>query len=70
MEGHVKKRAKDTWSVVVDFGRDPASGKRRQLWRSVRGTKREAQQALAELIHQRDHGLDQPPTKITLGAVS
>ena len=40
MQGHIRKRGKGSWTVVVDLGRDPASGKRRQLWRSVAGTKR------------------------------
>lgn len=40
--GHVTKRG-DAWRIVVDAGTDPITGKRRQLTRTVHGTKREAQ---------------------------
>jgi hypothetical protein len=36
--------------LVVSLGRDPLDGRYRQLSRTVDGTKREAQRALAELI--------------------
>ena len=68
MPGHVTKRGKSSWSVVVDLGRDPLTGKRRQLWRSVKGTKRDAEALLVQLLHQRDHGIDEPVSKLTVGA--
>jgi hypothetical protein len=40
MQGHICKRGKGSWSVVLDLGRDPLNGKRRQLRRSVKGTRR------------------------------
>jgi integrase len=66
MQGHIRKRGKDSWTVVVEQGRDPVTGKRKQLWRSVKGTKREAGALLVQLLHQRDTGIDVPPGKITL----
>src|SRR5207249_2313309 len=60
------KRSKGSHTVVVDLGRDPVTGKRRQLWRSVKGTKRAAETLLVQLLSQRDQGIDQPPGKITL----
>ncbi len=66
MPGHIRKRGKDSWTVVIDLGRDPTTGKRKQLWRSVKGTKREAEALLVQLLHQRDTGIDVPPGKITL----
>jgi len=65
MQGHIRKRGKGSWTVVVDLGRDPASGKRRQLWRSVAGTKKDAEALLVQLLHQRDLGIDAPPGKLT-----
>jgi len=50
MPGSIVKRSKGSWTVVVDLGRDPATGKRRQLWRSVKGTKREAKALLVQLL--------------------
>src|SRR5260370_15466890 len=31
---------RSSWTVVVDLGRDAVTGKRRQVWRSVKGPKR------------------------------
>lgn len=52
MRGSVIKRGK-TWSYVVDVGRDPVSGRRRQKWKGGFATKREAQRALSELLGRR-----------------
>ena len=49
MQGHVLRRG-TTWSYVVDVGRDPASGRRRQRTKGGYRTKKEAQQALAAVI--------------------
>lgn len=49
MRGHVSKRGK-TWGYVVDVGRDPATGRRRQRTKGGFKTRREADAALAELI--------------------
>ncbi len=67
MQGHIRKRGKGSWEVVIDLGRDPATGERRQVWRSLKGTKREAETLLVQLLHQRDIGIDSPPGRITLG---
>ena len=56
MRGTLKQRSKGSWSIIMDIGRDPASGKRRQQWHTVKGTKREAEKRLAELLHQVDNG--------------
>jgi integrase len=66
MQGHIRKRGKGSWTVVVSLGRDPVTGKRRQVWRAVRGTKKDAEALLVQLLHQRDTGIDQPPGKITV----
>lgn len=60
MQGHIRKRSKDSWTVVVELGRDPLTGNRRQTWRSVKGTKRDAQALPVQIISQRDSGLDTP----------
>lgn len=66
MQGHVRKRGKSSWTVVVDLGRDPVTGKRRQIWRSVTGSKREAESFLVQLLHQKSTGVDAPPGRITV----
>ena len=67
MRGHLVKRAKGSWSIVLDLGRDPSTGKRRQQWVSVKGTKKEAEAKLAELLHQQDTGGYVKPTRVTVG---
>ena len=67
MQGHIRKRSTDSWSVVVNMGRDPRTGKRKQLWRTVRGTKREAEALLVQILHQRENGVDMAPGRVTLG---
>jgi integrase len=49
--GYLTKRG-DSWRIVVDAGIDPITGKRRQLTKTVRGTKREAEAAQAGLLNQ------------------
>ncbi len=67
MRGHIRKRARDSWTVVLDYGRDHATGKRRQHWITIRGTKRDAEKKLSELLYQLDKGSFVKPTKLTLG---
>ncbi len=66
MRGHIKKRAKGSWTVVVDLGRDSA-GKRSQRWESIKGPKRLAEKRLAELLHQSDTGGSIPEGKESTG---
>ena len=64
MRGHIKQRAKGSWSIVLELGRDPATGKRRQQWTTFRGTKRDAERKLAELQHQMDTGSYLRPSRL------
>ena len=68
MRGHIRKRSRSSWTIVLDLGRDPATGRRRQQWTTVRGTKRDAERKLAELQYQLDIGGFVRPSKLTLGA--
>lgn len=49
MRGHVHRRGR-TWSYVVDIGRDPESGRRRQRTQGGFATRREAEELLARLV--------------------
>jgi len=66
VRGHIRKRGKDSWTIVLSMGHDPATGKRRQQWVSVKGTKKDAERKLSELLHQVDRGEFLKPTKNTL----
>lgn len=67
MRGNIRKRAKGTWTLTVDLGLDPVTGKRRQTYRTVKGTKKEAEAALAELVHAVETGLDFDSSRISVG---
>ena len=66
MRGHLRKRGKNSWTIVVDLGRDPSSGKRRQQWVSIKGNKRDADRRLGEILHQLDTGGMLMPAKTTV----
>lgn len=66
MRGHIKKRGKNSYSIKVSLGKDGATGKYKQQWVSVKGTKKDAEKRLAELLNQLDNGMFVKPSKVTL----
>jgi integrase len=66
MQGHVRKRR--TWEFIVDIGRHPVTGRRRQKSKSGFATKKEAESALHEFIRYVEGGGDPCPERIALGA--
>ena len=63
MKGHIKKRSKKSWSIVLYLGRDE-SGKRKQKWHTVQGTKKDAEAELARLINEVNTGDYVEPSKM------
>jgi integrase len=63
VRGHIRKRSKDSWSIVVERERDPVTGKRRQLWKTVKGSKKQAEAELARLISSVETGREVDPIK-------
>lgn len=67
MRGYITKRGKSkNWTVVVELGRDPVTKKRKQKWNTVKGTKKDAEKMLAELIAQVENGQYVEPAKMVL----
>jgi len=66
VRGHIVKRYENSYSIVVDQGRDPATGKRRQHWESVKGNKADAEKRLRELLTQLDVGMFTRARKTTI----
>ena len=52
MRGYIRKRDKDVWQLVVDLPKDPISGKRRQKYVTVHGSKRKADFELQKLLSE------------------
>jgi len=65
MRGHIKKRGKNSWSIVIDRGRD-SEGKRRQTWITVQGKKGEAEDRLSEELAKLQAGTFVEPSNQTL----
>jgi integrase len=56
MRGHIRRRGTASWELKFDLGRDPVTGKRLTRYQSFRGTKREAEKKLVELLGQAETG--------------
>jgi integrase len=65
MRGHIRQRYPGTFSIVINLGKDPKTGRRQQQWVTVKGSKKDAEKRLAELLHQLDTGTFIKPSKIT-----
>jgi hypothetical protein len=66
MKGHIRQRGKRSFELKFDAGRDPATGARKIQYISFKGTKREAQIKLAELIASVGKGAYVEPHKVTV----
>ena len=68
MRGHITQRSKKkgTWSIVLELGKDAATGKRRQKWVTFQGSQKDAKKRLTELLHQLDTGSYVNPSKQTV----
>ncbi len=66
MKGHIRRRGKRSWAIVIDLGRD-ANGRRRQKWITVKGLRRDAERELARIINEIETGEFVEPSKMTVG---
>ncbi|MCH8853610.1 MAG: tyrosine-type recombinase/integrase [Planctomycetes bacterium] len=70
MRGHLRQRSKGTWQIVIELGKDPLTGRRRQLRKTIeteRGAKKPAEREMARLIKQHEVGTDSLPDTATVG---
>jgi integrase len=65
MKGNLTRRGKSSWRIKFDLGRDP-TGARKIQYHTYRGTRREAQGKLAELIASVGGGSYVEPSKTTV----
>ncbi len=56
-DGNGKSYSPRRWRVIVRIGRDPVTGKYRQVERTVTGTKAEAEEELGRIYMERTHGV-------------
>lgn len=67
MKGHIRQRGKESWELKFDAGKDAATGARQVRYHAFKGTKREAQRKLAELIASISTGNYVEPSRSTVG---
>lgn len=65
--GHIAPHGEGKWRVYADAAPDAMSGKRRQITKVVRGTKRDAERALTALLAETDRGGNTGTDEITVG---
>lgn len=66
MKGHIQQRGKNSFRLKFDAGRDEKTGKRKTQFVTFRGTKRQAQTHLAELIASVAQERYIEPSKVTV----
>ena len=71
MRGSIRSRYTGSWNIIIERGYqpDPQTGqlRRKQGYYTIRGTKRDAEKKLAELLHAANRNELVEPTKLTLG---
>ncbi len=71
MRGCLKQRYKGSWSLIFDLGvelnAETGVVKRKRKWVTFRGTKKQAQAKLTELLNAANGGVFVEPSKLTLG---
>lgn len=66
MKGNITQRGKTSWRLKFDAGRDERTGRRKTQFHTFRGTKRQAQVKLAELIASVAQAKYVEPSKVTV----
>jgi integrase len=66
MAGHIKQLSRGRFRVVVEAGKDPATGKRKRIVRYFEGRKEEAMDFMASLLAEVNKGTYVEPTDITV----
>jgi integrase len=66
MPGHIRRRGRHSWQIVASAGFDPATGRRIRIWRTVKGSRKDAERELAKLLNEVAHGLPADPGRMTV----
>lgn len=57
MRGNIRKRSKNSWTITIELPKDISTGKRKQKYYTVKGTKKDADKFLTEKLRELDTGL-------------
>jgi integrase len=64
--GHIRERSSGSFELRYSLGTDPATGKRRIVTATVRGTRKDAEKEMRRLLHVVDIGEHVDPTRMTV----
>ena len=67
--GSIRKRKTDkgySWQITIELPKDPVTGKRVRRYKTVTGTKKEAEKAMHEYIRELEKGYYVTNDKITI----
>jgi len=65
-KGHISQRGEKSFRFKYETGADPVTGKRVTKYLTVKGTKKDAQAKLNEILHNLDVGAYVDPSKKTV----
>jgi len=65
VRGHIRKKGQHSWQITLDIG-NGSDGKRRRVYETVRGRRRDAERRLNELLVSLEKGIYAPPGRLTL----
>ncbi|MCK8817178.1 site-specific integrase [Natroniella sulfidigena] len=63
---HLRKRGNNRWQICIEKGRDPVTGKRERIYRTVNGTKKEAEKEMHRLAHEIETGAYIEPSELSV----
>ena len=66
MRGHIRRRGARSWEIKFDLGIDPVTAKRLVRYQSIKGTRKDAQAKLTELLSEAARGVLVDASKETL----
>ncbi|MEW5954709.1 MAG: tyrosine-type recombinase/integrase [Bacillota bacterium] len=67
MPGHLEQRSSKSWTIIIEAGRDPKTGKRKRIKKAFRGTKKAAEKEMARMLYELEQGLFVEVSKLSFG---
>lgn len=65
--GHIRPRGENTFEIRYSLGTDPATGARKTVTATVRGTRKQAEAELRKRLREQDTGTHVDPTQMKVG---
>jgi integrase len=64
--GHIRSNGDNSYSIKISLPKDSTTGKYRAKWFTIRGSRKDAEKRLSELLHQLDTGTFMQTSKTTV----